>query len=180
MRFQALLHNYLRVPDATKAGVVGLDGLYYIDKTAGFAEVKESNAEIRPCGHETDRVYVGGSGSGSASGSAEGPSSVSGQDQSGKDGHALAFRANYLTLKYNSGLLDDPLNRHGSGIEIKRSATLKDVTVWNPAEKAGDGIADLDRGGWKHFVCVEPGYVAKFVELPAGEQWDAQQILSAI
>ena len=29
----------------------------------------------------------------------------------------------------------------------------------------------------ENFVCVEPGYVSKFYELPAGEEWVGEMVL---
>lgn len=56
-------------------------------------------------------------------------------------------------------------------LKIKKSATLPDVTLWNPF---GEGGCD---GGWKNFVCVEPAAAADKVVLEAGEEWLGAQLL---
>jgi glucose-6-phosphate 1-epimerase len=66
----------------------------------------------------------------------------------------------------------------GDGIEIKTN--LKDVVIWNPQVEAGSKIGDMEAGGWEKYVCVEPGHVRGFRELPAGESWIAQQVLTVI
>jgi len=60
-----------------------------------------------------------------------------------------------------------------------KAKDFKDVVVWNPQE-GGQGIGDMEPGGWKKYVCVEPGYVRGFVRLEAGKCWIGQQVLSVV
>ena len=146
MPFQALLHNYLLVPDSTKASVKGLQGIFYIDKLRNFEEGEQLDAEVHFNGQAIDRTHVG-----------KIKSSVNSTEG-----------ATDLTVQYNAGLLDDPLRCMGKGVEIKRSAELRDTTVWNPAKEGEEGINDLQTGDYKHFVCVEPGAVRGFQKLAKG------------
>lgn len=57
----------------------------------------------------------------------------------------------------------------GKGVHVERE-TFKDTVVWNPAEKAAAGLKDLHEGGWKEYVCVEPGSVRAFESLEAGQE----------
>ncbi|KAF9481423.1 galactose mutarotase-like protein [Pholiota conissans] len=74
-------------------------------------------------------------------------------------------------LKYN-------ITWPGGGIESK-AQKFKDVVIWNPQEE-GRKIGDMEVDGWKHYICVEPGYVRGFKSLEPKETWIGQQILSVI
>lgn len=60
-RFHALLHNYLAVPDVTRIGVEGLQGLNYSDKLDNKSIKSETNQRIILSGNASDRVYDGSS-----------------------------------------------------------------------------------------------------------------------
>lgn len=156
MPFQALLHNYLLVPDATKASVQGLKGLYYIDKVAGGEENQLDSDNFTLDAQPVDRVHVG-------------KHKTSTTDEGARD----------VKLVYNASLLQDPLGRMGKGIEVTRSKNLRDTVVWNCAEKGEKGLGDMEDGGWKKYVCVEPGSVRGFQSLRKGETWVAEQTLTA-
>jgi glucose-6-phosphate 1-epimerase len=57
LAFTAALHGYLRVPDAARAGVVGLRGTRYLDSTDGGRERVDDAGRVTFPG-EIDRVYV--------------------------------------------------------------------------------------------------------------------------
>lgn len=76
----------------------------------------------------------------------------------------------YVEPKDSVYLGGAPTLRIGEAIELKRSETLPDTTLWNPGKEAGDGMSDLHNGGWKEFVCAEPGHVASFVHLAKGQE----------
>ncbi|KAL1737199.1 galactose mutarotase-like domain-containing protein [Schizophyllum commune] len=63
----------------------------------------------------------------------------------------------------------------GGGLDI-RTTNLKDVVIWNPQE-TGSSMSDMEDGGWKRYVCVEPGHVRGFVQLEGGKTWVGQQVL---
>lgn len=67
----------------------------------------------------------------------------------------------------------------GSGVVItlERSSTLPDTVLWNPGQEAADEMKDMQSGGWRDFVCAEPGYVDKFASVAKGQDWVATQTL---
>ncbi|ETS62976.1 hypothetical protein PaG_02746 [Moesziomyces aphidis] len=156
MPFHALLHNYLLVPDATKASIQGLNGLYYIDKVKGGEEARVDTDDFTLDAQPIDRVHVG-------------------RHETTSAGEPTRD----IRLVYNATLLQDPLGRMGKGVELTRSATIADTVVWNCAEEGNKGIADLEQGGWKKYVCVEPGAVHGFQTLAKGSTWIAEQTLTA-
>lgn len=149
MPFQALLHNYFLVPDATKASVKGLKDLTYIDKVANSAKAQVQSDNFTLDGEPADRVHLG-----------QGPS---------RD----------VQLLYNAVAPRNVSSKMGQGIQLVRSDSLSETVVWNPAEAGNKGIGDLQEGGWRLYVCVEPGAVSGFRTLARGETWVAQQILTA-
>lgn len=151
MPFHALLHNYLLVPDSTKATVQGLNGATYVDKVLGGKEAQLTTDNFTTDAQPIDRVHIGKHG------------------KSPRD----------VKLVYNASLLQDPLGRMGKGVGVTRSKELKDTVVWNCAEQGNKSIGDLEQGGWKKYVCVEPGSVHGFETLPKGSKWVAEQTLTA-
>jgi len=56
--FTTALHTYFKVPEVTKASILGLSGLQYIDKTVeGHPTIKEDREKVALTGW-TDRVYL--------------------------------------------------------------------------------------------------------------------------
>ncbi|XP_050340534.1 uncharacterized protein LOC126766909 [Bactrocera neohumeralis] len=66
------------------------------------------------------------------------------------------------------------------------STTLPDVVLWNPGEakckKEGDASAfkDLPEDGYKHFVCVEHGYITRRVTVPPSSSWHGSQCITVM
>lgn len=58
----------------------------------------------------------------------------------------------------------------GRQIVLERSKTLPDTTLWNPGKAADENMGDLHAGGWKEFVCAEPGHVTGFEHLERGKE----------
>lgn len=156
MPFHALLHNYLLVPDSTKASVQGLNGMHYTDKVKGGEEAQLSTDNFTFDAQPIDRVHVG-------------------KHKNSPVGEAPRD----VKLLYNASLLQDPLGRMGKGVEVTRSAELRDTVLWNCAEEGNKSISDLEEGGWKKYVCVEPGAVHGFEKLEKGNTWTATQTLTA-
>lgn len=52
-----------------------------------------------------------------------------------------------------------------------------DVVVWNPGAARASALADLEPGGWRRMLCVEPAHIARPVELAPGASWTGTQIL---
>ncbi|MGE3172762.1 MAG: D-hexose-6-phosphate mutarotase [Planctomycetota bacterium] len=61
LRFEALLHTYLRVGDVRRVLLRGLAGARYFDKTDGMRHKVQDDAPLRVVG-EVDRTYVGAPG----------------------------------------------------------------------------------------------------------------------
>jgi glucose-6-phosphate 1-epimerase len=55
--FNAALHTYWRIGDIERAGVAGLQGLAYVDQTAGGAEAVQVEERLQIRG-EIDRIYA--------------------------------------------------------------------------------------------------------------------------
>ncbi len=56
LRFEEALHSYHRVGDIRAAHLAGLDGVHYLDKTAGYREMIQKGDVV--VAGETDRVYL--------------------------------------------------------------------------------------------------------------------------
>lgn len=57
----------------------------------------------------------------------------------------------------------------GGGLQLTRSDNCPQTVVWNPAQEGAAGIKDLHKGGWKEYICIEPGKVNGFEELEKGQ-----------
>ena len=53
-----------------------------------------------------------------------------------------------------------------------------DAVVWNPGQVKSDKLADMEAGGWQHFVCIEAAGAHVPVVLRAGEEWRGCQMLA--
>lgn len=58
-------------------------------------------------------------------------------------------------------------------------AGFRDTVVWNPGAERAARLADLDRGGERHMLCVEAAIVRTPVVLEVGERWRGAQTLTA-
>jgi len=137
MEFQALFHNYVKVP-SDNALIYPLNGKSYYDKTEATEEARRNpKTEVRDgvdVRTYTDFVY----------------------EDAGKD----------YKIKWPAGC-----------VEMRTS--LNDLVIWNPQAELGKSIADMEEGGWKKYVCVEPGHVRGFIKLEKGAQpWVGQQVLT--
>ncbi|ODV64078.1 glucose-6-phosphate 1-epimerase [Ascoidea rubescens DSM 1968] len=66
----------------------------------------------------------------------------------------------------------------GKVVHSIQRENLPDIVVWNPWVDKSSSIADFQpKDGFKKMVCIEPGYVKKFVTLNPGETWSASQII---
>ena len=61
---------------------------------------------------------------------------------------------------------------------VIQSKGFSDTVVWNPWEKLGAAIADLEPDGYQHMVCVESAAITKPIQLSAGLIWRASQRLA--
>ena len=50
---------------------------------------------------------------------------------------------------------------------------LPDAVVWNPWKAKADKMTDLDKDGWKKFVCCEPGVIVDPILLEGGKTWSS-------
>lgn len=57
---------------------------------------------------------------------------------------------------------------------------FRDTVVWNPGAERASRLADLDRGGERHMLCVEAATVRTPVAVEMGERWRGAQTLTAV
>jgi glucose-6-phosphate 1-epimerase len=105
-------------------------------------------------------------------------------DEKAKETAKTETRSGVNVLKFTDSIYQDAPQEYkvqwpGGGLEV-RSKELKDVVVWNPQAEAGGKLADMEEGGWEHFVCVEPGHVRGFKTVAPGEKWIGQQTLTVL
>jgi len=62
----------------------------------------------------------------------------------------------------------------GQAIHVD-SENLDTLTTWNPAKT----IDETEDGGWKKFVCIEPGSVNKLVAVKPGQSWTCRMHIQA-
>lgn len=55
-----------------------------------------------------------------------------------------------------------------------------DVVVWNIGETLGAAMADLGKGQWRNYVCVEAAAVGHHVRLAPGQVWAGSQTLTVV
>ena len=60
------------------------------------------------------------------------------------------------------------------------SENFPDIVIWNPGQKKAAELRDLDRDGWRHFVCAEAAVIRNPVVLAPGERWKARHVLTRL
>ena len=88
--YEEALHTYLAVADVTAAEVTGLEGIAYLDKTAGGARVAGEDGPLRVTG-EVDRIYLGA------------PSTVTLRDRAGARAVRVGTSGAGSTVVWNPG-----------------------------------------------------------------------------
>lgn len=66
----------------------------------------------------------------------------------------------------------------GRTLQLHQSPTFPTLTVWNPAAEGAAGIGDLHEGGWKEFLCLEPGSIKDLNFVEPHQTWTGSQILT--
>ncbi|KIM66186.1 hypothetical protein SCLCIDRAFT_1211415 [Scleroderma citrinum Foug A] len=104
--------------------------------------------------------------------------------EEGRNKPKVESRSNVDVRKFTDSVYEDASQKYevmwpGEGVQIRTSG-LKDVVIWNPQSEAGSKMADMEDGGWKKFVCVEPGCVRGFTNIEPGKTWVGQQVLSVV
>jgi len=61
-------------------------------------------------------------------------------------------------------------------IVIERQG-FPDVVVWNPGKEKAAALHDLETGGWRRMLCVEPAIIGRPAHLAPGECWTGTQRL---
>ena len=146
----SLLHTYLRCDtDIHDLVVDGFQDVQYIDKLVNNETLTQPKDPITIT-REVDRVYIN-----------------------------AINNIKLLSSKHNKVYL-----------EITKTATLEnksthetvpieaDCVLWNPWIDKSKGLADLDDEGYLSFVCVEPGTVAKLVQVPPNSVLTLTQTLA--
>jgi len=62
---------------------------------------------------------------------------------------------------------------------VIQSQGYTDTVVWNPWEKMGATITDLEPDGYQRMVCVESAVISKPIQLQPGQIWRASQRLAS-
>jgi len=83
----------------------------------------------------------------------------------------------YLDINNKEIVVLDPSKSKYQQITIARS-NFVDVVVWNPWIEKAKNMSDFDDGEYKNMICVEPGSVAKPVNIAANERKKFTQTLS--
>ena len=60
-----------------------------------------------------------------------------------------------------------------------RGIGFPDTVIWNPGERGGAALKDLEPGGFARMLCVEAAVVRSPVTLKPGERWSGMQTLTA-
>ncbi|KAH9815118.1 galactose mutarotase-like domain-containing protein [Melampsora americana] len=90
-------------------------------------------------------------------------------------------------LDFKEGEVDRVYDHVPDTIEVKmghkkviriKTKSLPNLTVWNPHQEKSDAMGDMEKDGWKRFVCIEPGHTS-FVKLGPKASWTGEQLLSA-
>ncbi len=66
----------------------------------------------------------------------------------------------------------------GNADVVVKAVNFKDLVVWNPGASKSASMPDMEEEGYKRFVCVEVGSVAKPVSLKPKASWSAGQNLT--
>jgi glucose-6-phosphate 1-epimerase len=142
-----LFHTYFRIPSIVSARVTGYAGIPYIDKMRNCEVFVEDQAVIE-IDREVDRVYME-------------KDTPMGDISIYKDPASLEAAKPVLTVKKYSAILDE------SGAKVADVPT--DCVLWNPWIAKASSMPDLGGDAYPYFVCVEPGTVQDWVEVPAGK-----------
>jgi glucose-6-phosphate 1-epimerase len=62
-------------------------------------------------------------------------------------------------------------------LTLARFTSFYSITTWNPAAEGAAKIADMEEGGEKRYVCLEPGRVDGHHTLQPGQELLMQQVL---
>ncbi|EGF98892.1 uncharacterized protein MELLADRAFT_113167 [Melampsora larici-populina 98AG31] len=90
-------------------------------------------------------------------------------------------------LDFKEGEVDRVYDHVPDAIEVKmgnkkvidmKTISLPNLTVWNPHQEKSDAMGDMEKDGWKRFVCIEPGHTS-FVKLSPKASWTGEQLLTA-
>ena len=66
--------------------------------------------------------------------------------------------------------------RAGAGkLVLKKSASFRDVVVWNLGEAKAPSMADLGAGEWRNYLCLEAGAIGTPVKVPPGSSFSGSQ-----
>ena len=64
----------------------------------------------------------------------------------------------------------------GSGqLALRKSASFRDVVLWNLGEAKAPSMADLGAGEWRHYICLEAGAIGTPVTLAPGARLTGSQ-----
>jgi glucose-6-phosphate 1-epimerase len=157
--YQTLLHTYIRTPRIEEISISGVQNWEFYDKVDNNSKKLQTDSNIF-IASEVDRVYVGES---------QNPANPNIKLMI----HHQPTNSIYLTSQsyaslsnYDSSLLNllskeslPTFEINIKGLESKPQ--ISDVVVWNAWEAKCKALDDLDDDAYFHYVCIEPGLVAK-------------------
>ena len=68
----------------------------------------------------------------------------------------------------------------GGTVQLKQSASLPDVVVWNPGASRCAALGDMPPDGYQHMLCVEAACINTPVVLAPGQTWRGWQQLRVV
>jgi glucose-6-phosphate 1-epimerase len=88
---------------------------------------------------------------------------------------ALGFAGEVDRIYFDTG----PITLSGGESALTVHAQgFPDVVVWNPGPDKARHLADLEPGGWRHFVCLEAAAIGVPITLDPGQQFVGAQTLT--
>lgn len=167
LRFQSLLHTYLRLPEGVQPAdtkIAGLGGLKYVDKPSGGGIHTQEQDEVVFEG-ETDRVYF------------DAPRDASLEKRDGTP-IVQVQKANWadFTVWNPHKAKSDGALFFSFGFE-RRPHALSWLTTTTTSLCRAAALGDMEADGWTRFVCIEPGHCKDFAEIAPGQTSISSQIL---
>lgn len=68
----------------------------------------------------------------------------------------------------------------GDRVVALETSYLQDTVVWSPSPANAAKLADLDPGGERHFVCLEPAVIRDAITLAPGAAYTCEAVLSVL
>ena len=137
-----LLHTYFRIPQIESVVISGLQSLKYIDKVLQNTLITPSDNESITISSETDRIYL-------TNNEKTEPYPIT---LTAANSYSMQIlKRSYMEFTQGNQSYDIPGN----------------VVVWNPWAQKSSTMSDLGATQYPHFVCIEPGLVSEWFDVPS-------------